>query len=142
MSVKSLDHRNSRLRLRRLSLHADILKERCSDSGISFEQMMQADFVLYVTEAMHGLNEGRRQEWWPETLVFKSFRGGTFELFLRAESKEYFDRITGILGVKSKADLEAFAQAIRDEKIYVPKWDYERISPLELMNFAQLCSRA
>ena len=140
--LRSLDHRNSRLNLRRLSLHADMLKERCSDSGVSFEQMMQADFVLYVTEAMHGLSEGRGQEWWPETLVFKSFRGGTFELFLRAESKEYFDKITGILGVKSKSDLEAFAQAIRDENIYVPKWDFDRISPLELMNFDQLCTRA
>jgi hypothetical protein len=133
--LKSLNHRNSRLSLRRLSLHADMLKERCSDSGISFEQVMQADFVLYVAEAMHGLKEGRRQEWWPETLVFKSFRGGTFELFLRAESKEYFDKIVSVLGVKSKSDLDAFVQAIKDEKVYVPKWDFDRVSPLELMNF-------
>ncbi|BDM64400.1 hypothetical protein NFHSH190041_18520 [Shewanella sp. NFH-SH190041] len=102
---------------------------------------MQADFVLYGTEAMHGLKEEIRQEWLPETLVFKAFRGSTFELFLRAESKEYFDRITGILGVKSKANLVTFTQAIRDEKIYVPKWNFDRISPLELMNFEQLCSR-
>jgi hypothetical protein len=140
--LTSLDHRNSRLNLRRLSLHADMLKERCSDSGISFEQVMQADFVLYVAKAMHDIREDRRQEWWPETLLFKSFRGGTFEIFLRAESQEYFDKLIGILGIKSKSDLDIFAQAIKDQTILVPKWDFDKIAPLELMNFEQLCSRA
>jgi hypothetical protein len=119
-----------------------MLKERCSDSGISFEQVMQADFVLYVAKAMHDIREDRRQEWWPETLLFKSFRGGTFEIFLRAESQEYFDKLIGILGIKSKSDLDIFAQAIKDQTIFVPKWDFDKIAPLELMNFEQLCSRA
>lgn len=140
--LESFKHRNSRLSLRRLSLHADLIKERCSDSGISFEKVMQADFILYLVEAINGVREDRRQEWWPETLVFKSFHGGTFEVFLRAESKEYFDKLIGILGIKTKADLNVFVEGIQNKTIYVPKWDFDRISPLELMNYEQLCSRA
>jgi hypothetical protein len=140
--LESLSHRNNRLNLRRLSGHADLLKERCTDSGISFTHLMQADFLLYLSEALQGLKEDRRQEWWPETLVFKSFHGGTFEVFLRAESIEYFNRVAPTLGIKSISDITPFIEAVKEQSIYVPKWDFERINPLELMNYEKLCSRA
>ena len=140
--LESLSYRNTRLKLRRLSVHADLIKERCTDSGVSFNHLMQADFILYISEALQGLREDRRQEWWPETLVFKSFHGGTFEIFLRAESTEYFNRMASVFGIKSKSDFAPLIEAIKDQKIYVPKWDFDRINPLELMNYEKLCSRA
>lgn len=141
-NLESLNHRNNRLKLRRLSVHADLLKERCTDSGLSFNHLMQADFLLYLTEAIQSLKEDRRQEWWPETLVFKSFHGGTFEMFLRAESTDYFNKIAPTLGIKSKSELEILVDAIKGQKIYVPKWDFDRLNPLELMNYEKLCNRA
>jgi hypothetical protein len=141
-NLESLNHRNSRLKLQRLSVHADMIKDRCTDSGVSFDTMMQADFVLYLVEALQGIKEDRRQEWWPETLVFKSFHGGTFEVFLRSESIEYFSRLASVLGVSKKADLEPFIEGIKGDSIYVPKWQFERIAPLELMNYENLCTRA
>lgn len=140
--LESLNHRNSRLKLQRLSVHADMIKERCTDSGVSFNTIMQADFVLYLAEALQGLKEDRRQEWWPETLVFRSFHGGTFEIFLRSESIEYFSRLSPILGISKKVDLDPFIDGIKTDSIYVPQWQYERISPLELMNYENLCTRA
>lgn len=143
-SLESLKHRNTRLKLNRLSVHADLMKERCTDSGLSFNQIMQADFLLYLAGALQGLKEKRRLVWLPETLVFKSlhFHGGTFELFLRAESTEYFNRLAPILGVKSKSDLEPFSEALKNNTIYIPQWDYDEIAPLELMNLENLCSRS
>lgn len=140
--LKSLKHRSDRLNLRRISLHADLIKERCTDSGISFNHIMQADFLLYLAEAIQGLKEGRRQEWWPETLVFKSFHGGTFEIFLRSESAEYFNRLAPMLGVNLKSELKPFVEGLKSEAVYIPKWEFDRISPLELMNYEKLCSRA
>lgn len=140
--LESLKHRNNRLKLQRLSVHADMMKERCTDSGVSFDAVMQADYVLYLVEALHGLKENRRQEWWPETLVFKSFHGGAFEIFLRSESIEYFDRLAPVLGISKKEELEPFIEGVKDDSIYVPKWQFERIDPLELMNYETLCTRA
>ncbi len=140
--LTSLKHRNDRLKLRRLSLHSDFMKERCTDSGISFNNIMQADFLLYLAEAIQGLKMGRRRMWWPETLVFKSFHGGTFEIFLRSESIEYFNRVAPILDIKIKAELEPFVEALKNDAIFVPKWGFDSISPLELMNFENLCSSA
>lgn len=140
--LESLNHRNSRLKLQRLSVHADMMKERCTDSGVSFNYIMQTDFVLYLVEALQGIKDARRQEWWPETLVFKSFHGGTFEIFLRSESIDYFSRLAPTLGISKKSDLEPFVEGIKDDSIYIPKWQFERISPLELMNYENLCTRA
>jgi hypothetical protein len=140
--LRSITHRNDRLNLRRLSLHADLLKERCTDSGISFNHLMQADFILYLVEAMFAVQEKRRQQWWPETLVFKAFRGGALEVFLRAESTAYFNRLLPVLGVKQKSDFEPFIAALKSKSVYIPTWEHESISPLELMNFELLCSRA
>ena len=141
-NLRSLSYRTQRLNLRRLSLHADLLKERCTESGLSFNHMMQADFLLYICETLKSLREGRGQEWWPETSVYKAFRGGVFEIFLRAESTEYFNKIAPLLGVKTKADLAPLVEAIKANTIYVPKWDFDRINPLEMINYEKLCSRA
>jgi hypothetical protein len=141
--LESLKHRNIRQKLRRLSLHADILKERCTDSGISFTYVMQADFLLYLAEAIQGIKEKRRQSsWWPETLIFKSFHGGTFEIFLRSESTEYFNRLALTLDIHRKDDLEPLVKGLEADAIYTPRWEHEGISPLELMNYESLCSRA
>ena len=140
--LESLNQRNKRLGLRRLSVHADIMKERCTNSGISFNQIMQADFLLYLSDAIQGLKEEQGQKWWPETLIFKSFHGGIFEIFLRAESTEYFNRLAPALDVKSKTDFKPFFDGIKKEAVYIPKWNYHGINPSELMNFEKLCSRA
>lgn len=139
--LESFNHRNTRLELRRLSLHADILKERCTDSGISFNYVMQADFLLYLAEAMQGIKEERRQAWWPDTLIFKSYHRCAFEIFLRSESTEYFNRLAPTLGIKNKDELAPLIKGLEVESIYIPRWDIERISPLELMNYDDLCSR-
>lgn len=139
--LRSLKNRSDRLNLQRFSLHADLIKERCTDSGISFNYIMQADFLLYLAEAIQGLKEGCRQMWWPETLVFKSCHGGAFEIFLRSESTEYFNRIAPMLDVKFKSELEPLVEALKNGAVHIPKWGFDRIAPLELMNYEKLCSR-
>lgn len=44
----SLEHRNKRLGLRRLSVRAYLLKERSSGVGVEFRHLLQADFVLFI----------------------------------------------------------------------------------------------
>jgi len=48
--------------LQRLPVFADLTKESWTDSGISFHQITQADFLLYIAETMQGLKEKSRQE--------------------------------------------------------------------------------
>ncbi len=66
---------------------------------------MQADFVLFLRSASVP-GTGR---WYPFSLVYRNHR--PFELFARAESRAYFSRLTGVLGVPT---VEALKQKMSE----------------------------
>lgn len=95
--------RNERLRLGRLSLEADFVKNRASSKEVSFEQLRQADALCFLRDLLDS-NASDRMRWMPHTLVYSGFYG-PFELFLRGESHADFKRIASLLGVASKQEL-------------------------------------
>ena len=72
--LKSIDeHRNSRLKLNRVSLSADMLKERCSPERTPFAELMQADVFLGLDAALHVGDQGDEYQvrfWAPRTAVY------------------------------------------------------------------------
>lgn len=101
--TESLDNRNNRLRLGRGSLAADIIKENTNGSGIDFNLLMQTDFILFIRTTLD-----KSGFWWPKTLVYLGHFHGAFELFNRATSKQYFDKIKPLLNINEKTDLDEF----------------------------------
>lgn len=97
---ESLDHRSSRLNLNRTSLSADITKENNSGTGIDFNLLMQTDFIIFVKN-----NLDKSGYWWPKTLVYLGHFPGAFEVFNRATSQQYFDKIKILLNIQTKLDL-------------------------------------
>jgi TIR domain len=141
--MRSLEARNQRLDLRRLSLRGDLLEKRSHSSGLSFRYLMQADFVLYLRSSVLAAASKMRQ-WWPETLVYATFRvRGPFEIFARAESRMYFKRICPMLSVQATDDLSAvIAKLGRDQnsRLFIPKWQFDTVDPAELANLAKLAT--
>lgn len=136
--MKSLDIRNTRLDLRRLSLRADLLEERSQATGLKFKQVMQTDFVLFIRSSLDVLKNTDENfwidKWWPETLLYND--GRIFEIFARAQSKEYFDRLKCLFGIDTKQELEPLWQAFKDGR--VPRWEFESSNPVSLMGYDQL----
>ncbi|KQZ56245.1 hypothetical protein ASD54_25215 [Rhizobium sp. Root149] len=132
--MRSLEHRNNRLKLNRLSVRADMLSERNKGTGVDFQYVMAADFVLYLRGSMFG--EWHR--WWPETLLYADRFGGSFEMFSRAKSKKYFAKLTPLLGVNSKAQLGDVLTAILSSPDRIPKWQFERLNVNALLGYANL----
>ena len=137
-SMSSLDHRNQRLELRRLSLRADMLRERAESSGIRFRDLMQADFTLFL----RGQIDQSRQVWWnPITLIFSSYERFAFEIFARSESAKYFEKAKVLLGIEDKNALgNLLAEFDRNPRI-VPRCLHHDISPRELLGYERLASR-
>jgi hypothetical protein len=133
-NIRTLQVRNQRLGLRRLSLQADFLKERSSSSGLDFNYLMTADLVLWIRSVQWIRTQTRkRRPWWPDTLVFASLRPGPpFEIFARAKSKNYFEKIKPLLGVNDKAELIQLLNAV-DSEDRNPIWDMDRLNPSALM---------
>ncbi len=136
--LKSLEYRNTRLKLRRYSLHADLLEQRSKTSGLTFKQLNQADFILYIRDCLDCIRENKSQDWWPDTLVLMERWDCVFEVFARSQSKQYFEKIKVLFDIGDKGDLEKLIEHFREQKLRIPSWDFTTFNPEELMNFQQL----
>lgn len=135
--VDSLQYRNDRLKLRRVSLKADMFKERCNGSVVDFQEIMQADLVSYLRYKIDELNGvDMRSRWFPQTLIYAGSFSGAFELFVRATSKSYFEKIKLIFAVKTAPEF------IEKLKLIGPlNYGMERLSLEEFCNRDNLASR-
>lgn len=136
--IESLKARNERLKLRRLSLRADLLEKRCRGVCVEFTSLMQTDFVLYIRSCLNGGNMNWR--WWPETLVFHRRIPGPFEIFARAKSKKVFHELCQVLGISGKDELAMYVEEIEKSPHKRPQWDYDTFSPVSLMGYKMLCT--
>jgi len=135
--LASLRYRNQRLELRRLSVHADLLKERCSGHGLDFKLLMQTDFILFIYSDLH--ITGNR--WWPEVLVYlNEWHQVVFECFARAKSRVYFDKMKCILGIDKVSELKPLLQKYKERSDLLPKWEFRTINPESLLGFKNLAS--
>jgi hypothetical protein len=139
--LTSLEFRNKRLNLRRLSLHADLLEQRSKTIGIPFSQIMQADFILFVVDAFRSLKEESYQRWSPVTLLYTFQHRGPFEIFARAQSKDYFNKIKVLFEIRDKTELDSVIEAFKSEKLRVLRWDLQSFNPKILINYEKLATK-
>ncbi len=113
--IVSMDtHRNQSLNLQRMSVSADILKERCSPAKTSFIQMQEADVFLALAAAIkYGaeIRNGHRCCWVPRTGVYFSY-GTRLPLFLRAADASTRAGILLSIGIKDGIALQARLSAV------------------------------
>jgi len=96
----ALEFRKKRLNLKRISLIADVIKERATRKDIPFSDIMQAELVVMLIILLSD-----DQLWYPHTLVY-SGRGGTrFPLFVRATQHKHFPRLVDITGISTGDEL-------------------------------------
>jgi hypothetical protein len=119
--TKSLEYRNRRLKLNRISVRGDILASRAF-SGLNFGLIAQADFILFIRDCIESLMYNQNQSWWPEVRVYLDEYGGALEIFTRSESSEYFQKIYGMLGISSKKGLDDLVTNVMQGKLRIPEF--------------------
>jgi len=120
---------------RHYSADAAFLKDKPSAAGVSFEQLMEADFIMYLRASI-----SEQQRWMPKTLVYNSGRWGrSFPAFVRARSAREFDRLSEYLGADKDA-LSRFADRVDRTEKWAPKWGFEQMNPRHLMGLEELCT--
>lgn len=138
--LRSLDYRNTRLKLNRVSLHADLLEQRSKHSGIEFRYLMQADFVLFMRGEIQQSDFYSR--WFPVTLVYIGWFHSALEVFARSSSKSYFEKSKCILGIDKPSDLSELMEVYKTNPNRLPKWNFDSFNPLVLLGYEQLATKA
>ncbi len=138
--VRSLDYRNKRLELRRLSLQAALLIQRSKASGITDSQLMQADFVSFIRDSFESYRNKVYQKWTPVTLLYIKREGAPFEIFARAQSKEYFDKLKCMFEIQGKNELLPLFEAFENNVLHVPRWQFTSFNPKLLIGFENLAT--
>lgn len=103
---RSLDvFRNRRLQLQRLSVSADVLKDRVEESAIDFEGIMQTDFFLHVNSLLDGHDP--MHAWRARTLGHASEQVVSgFELFVSARAGKIDAGLKQVLNVTDWTQLQ------------------------------------
>jgi hypothetical protein len=136
--IRSLDARNNRLGLRRLSLHADLIEKMSETIGFKFRDFIEADFLLYLRGEVLGNQENPHvpPRWWPVSALYVSDIEGALPSFARAEQAPFRDELLSLFGIESKAELEALVAKFRSGALKAPEWSgaFSRLDVLALMN--------
>jgi hypothetical protein len=141
-ALSSFRRRNQRLGLQRLSLSADLLKTRATLPVLGFDDLMQADLLLFLRADLNPVDERwSRKRWLPETLVYASRHHGPFEVFARAKSRRYFDQLKIALGISDKDALVALVERYMKQELPIPKWQFDSFSPSGLIKLEDLATR-
>jgi len=138
--IKSLETRNQRLKLKRVSLRADLLEQGSKTSGVPFRHVMLADFVCFFRADLISNDDYNR--WWPETSPYMHRAYGPFEMFARCVSRAYLARVLKVLGAPDLATIKAKLEDYQAGRVSIPQMDYRTFSPSVLMGFDQLGTKA
>lgn len=136
--MHSLEYRNKRLGQKRLSIRADLLKERNVGTGIDFRFLLQADFCAFIRSDLEPSTEFGR--WWPNTLLYIGHYNGPFEIFARSISKGYFDKVKGLLGIEAPNDLAPLLASYENGSRMLPRWEFEGFNPVSLLGYKHLAT--
>lgn len=129
-NIGILDWRNRSRGLGRTSLHADLLKERCHGVSLTFNEINQADFLCFIKAI--AITDEDYVYWYPSTLIYCRGRHA-FEIFAKATEPRYFIRIQGLLGFLTGHEFMTFIEDL-EKSDKVPRWGFDRMSPLRLSN--------
>ncbi|WP_418604133.1 toll/interleukin-1 receptor domain-containing protein [Hwangdonia sp.] len=102
---ESLDkYRNNRLELRRLSVTADLIKQRADISPYGFEKIKESDALLYYVGIMRNKEESWSWlRWFPQTSVYRVHRLPVLE---KMASMRHFEKIKTIFDISTIEELK------------------------------------
>jgi hypothetical protein len=133
--LRSLDAYNQRQAQKRLSVHADLIRRVSEGTQFDFAGFMQADFVLWLRTFLADREWRSSRGWWPVSTLFSTYDDGAFPLFIRAAALSYWVRTIPLHRLSDRQAAERFLEQLKTEPHFVPVWEFERLKPLQLMNW-------
>lgn len=109
-----LENRNTRLKLNRVSLTADILINRSVINGINYkDKIINSDILIYY---ISNLNSNEIYDiWFPYTYIYTEFRSHQIDILKRLISKRHFEKVKVLFGVETIDELKQLFSQFNEE---------------------------
>jgi hypothetical protein len=121
--IRFFEDRQERLKTKVTSLRAELLKVRANIPGLSFDAIVQTDFILFLRGCINYFNEpASYNRWKTETIVDLTPNIKPFEIFTRSKSSQYFNKIKIMLSIDSKHDFVRIFDNIDKGGININHW--------------------
>lgn len=117
--------RNRRLNLKRISIVADLIKQRATKKEIQLDELLQTDTILYSIDKINKLD---RDIWFPRTSVYRPRFSG-IEIFQKMISGSFFEQVKVLFDVNNKNELKQKIEKYIEykntqEESHVASWEY------------------
>lgn len=139
--IESLDKiRNERLQMRRISITADLIKQRADNTKYNFEKLREADVLLYYIGLMRTefTDPWRWSRWFPKTTVYHIYN---LQILEKLISKRHFEKIKPLFEIHTIEELQAkIKNVVENGKDKIQRFDYEFPYLNNAFNFDVICN--
>lgn len=139
--AESLDKvRNDRLQMRRLSVTADLIKQRADLTKYNFDKLKECDVLLYFIGIMQNESENQWgwKRWFPQTTVYHLYQ---LTILDKLVSKRHFEKMKYLFNVDTVAELKAKIEKVVQIKAdRVERFHYEFPYITQVFDFNKICS--
>ena len=127
--------RNQRLKLNRVSVSADLIKERATNQNISFEELHETDIILHYTGLLI-----HNDSWLPRLSIYRTYYGAP-KLIQKLKSKRHFKKVKSIFGIGTKSELfEKINSLDKDTYNSFNRFNYNFIEIFRAFKETDICS--
>jgi len=112
--LETLEDRNKRLNLNKVSLHANLLKDRAPSKLI--KDLLATDLLLYYISKLS--SENLYSIWFPTTYIFAFNLSLPIKTLMNLKSKSHFSKIKNLLYVENPDELKSKIQNFQVDRGY------------------------
>lgn len=127
---------NAKRERKRISMLADYVRERADHPVITFDMLMQADFLLCLIPLL-GRHDRIAAPWMPRTLVYAEMRSSALPVFVRWTAGQFNSGFQELLGVDGPRGLYEALKAVGKSGLDRYRFDWTPIDFVELANLRQ-----
>lgn len=124
---------------------AVLIKQNYDEEIVSFNEICEADLILYLKSASKTIQDNRTfSMWWPHLTLYINNQRHPTKIFARAENPTFLEKVCFVLNWKDFSTIDTIHE-IAEKKVYggvyIPHWKNPFPTPLNiriLTNFEKL----
>ena len=124
---------------------AELINQFYDDEIVTFNELCEADLILYLKSASKTIEEKRQYAmWWPHLTFYINNQRYPTKIFARAENPIFLEKLCFVFNIKDLSlidDIYTIAEKQEWDSVYIPQWrsPFPRFLNLKILtNFEKL----